>query len=156
MKPPGKNKVTETFKDAVAPDTSIGPARRKQNSAPFSIRFSDEERLELDRRRGVLSLGAYIRFELFTKKIDKAAVRKRLSRKHFSPSAEMTMVATMLGELGKSRLSSNMNQIAKAANLGALPVTPELEDELSAACADIKAMRHALIIALGLKDQDAL
>ena len=46
-----------------------------------------------------------------------------------------------------------MNQIAKAANIGALPVTPELEDELFAACAAIQDMKSELVTALGVKDR---
>ena len=43
--------------------------------------------------------------------------------------------AAQLAGLGQSRLASNINQIAKAANMGALPVTPDLIDELYQACA---------------------
>lgn len=149
------NEATMSFAKASAPDIVARPAGRKKRPSPFCIRFSDQERTELDQRRGVLSLAAFIRLKLFNEDGDISKQRKRMTRKHFSPSAEMTMIATMLGGLGKSRLASNMNQIAKAANIGALPVTPELQNELSTACADIQAMRHALITALGLKDQDS-
>ncbi len=53
--------------------------------------------------------------------------------------------------LGKSRLSANMNQIAKAANRGTLPLTPDLVGDLNAACSDIKYMRWLLVSSLGLK-----
>jgi hypothetical protein len=52
--------------------------------------------------------------------------------------------------LGQSRLSSNLNQLAKAVNTGALPVTPETESEIVAACASVTAMRYDLLNALGL------
>lgn len=61
----------------------------------------------------------------------------------------------MLADLGRSRLSNNLNQLAKAANLGALPLTQEVEAELSAACAAIRYMRHALLVALGIERQEA-
>ena len=54
----------------------------------------------------------------------------------------------MLAELGKSRLASNLNQLAKAANTGSLPVSPETEQALVQACEDVRRMRHALPAAL--------
>ena len=59
------------------------------------------------------------------------------------------LLGQALALLGASRLSSNMNQIAKAAHMGALPVTPELNADLDAACAEIKVMRRVLMQALG-------
>lgn len=128
---------------------------KSKRPAPFSIRFSDEERAELNSKRGVLSLAAYIRLRLFTDEAEQPAKRKKLTRKHYKPSVEVAVLSQMLGALGESRLPSNLNQIAKAANLGALPVTPELEQELFEACAHIKAMRHDLIGAIGVKDHSA-
>ena len=55
-------------------------------------------------------------------------------------------------KLDSSRLASNMNQIAKALNIGSLELTPETETALLEACADIYEMRNMLIKALGLKD----
>jgi hypothetical protein len=52
--------------------------------------------------------------------------------------------------LGQSRLSSNLNQLAKAVNTGSLPVTPETERELRQAARDVMVMRRMLIDALGL------
>ncbi|ADM09294.1 hypothetical protein PB2503_06132 [Parvularcula bermudensis HTCC2503] len=79
-----------------------------------------------------------------------AASPRRTYRK---PRPHDAAIGKALAALGQSRLSSNMNQIAKAANLGTLSVTPELSEELASACADIRAMRSALVEALGLKDQ---
>ena len=118
---------------------------------PFSIRFTDEERARLDHERGVLSLAAYIRLKLFTDPANQSAERKRVARKQSSPSAELMALSHMLGGLGQSRIASNINQIAKAANMGALPVTPELEAELLEACAAIQDMRGRLIEGLGVK-----
>ncbi|MEM6833831.1 MAG: hypothetical protein AAF562_09435 [Pseudomonadota bacterium] len=128
------------------------PKRRKR-PPPFSIRFSDEERAQLDRERGVLSLSAYIRLKLFTEPKNQPSKRKALVRKHSAPSAELTVLSQMLGGLGQSRLASNINQIAKAANMGALPVNPGLEQELADACAAIQDMKSHLVTALGIKDK---
>lgn len=117
--------------------------------APFSMRFTDEERARLDRDAGNRSWASYIREQLFG---DEAAPRRSGQRKPQKPTADGAAIARALGELGRSRLASNMNQIAKAANMGALPVTPELAQELNQACADIRLIRRALIIAAGLKE----
>ncbi|MEM9494994.1 MAG: hypothetical protein AAGA09_03240 [Pseudomonadota bacterium] len=121
-------------------------------AAPFSIRFTDEERARLRRDAGALSLAAYIRLKLFCDGKPDGS-KRNATRKRNAPSVELTMISQLLGALGQSRLSSNLNQIAKAANVGALPVSPELESELQAACADVRAMRETLIVALGLKSE---
>ncbi|WP_019960653.1 hypothetical protein [Woodsholea maritima] len=115
--------------------------------APFSLRLTFEERAMLDRMAGDRPLGAFIRKQLFG---DNATPRTLHQRK---PGQDKKALAQALSVLGQSRLSSNINQIAKAAHLGSLPVGPELDDELKAACADIRAMRDALISALGLKPE---
>lgn len=138
MRRPGTHKVYETFSDAAAPDVSIRPTRRKKRPAPFSLRLTYQERARLDAAAGNLPLSAYIKGRLFedfptvpgqrpASKIDRALLTK------------------LLGALGQSRLSANMNQIAKAANTGSLSVTPELENDLKVACNDIAAMRRNLL-----------
>ncbi|WP_445190644.1 plasmid mobilization relaxosome protein MobC [Sphingobium sp. HWE2-09] len=54
--------------------------------------------------------------------------------------------------LGQSRLANNVNQLARSANSGSLPFTPETEQALSSAADDIAAMRKMLIKALNLGD----
>lgn len=56
-----------------------------------------------------------------------------------------------LGELGRSGLVQSLAKIAKAAEDGTLPGASTLEADIKRACADIAAMRNALIAALGLK-----
>ena len=59
----------------------------------------------------------------------------------------------VLAELGQSRLASNMNQIARAANMGVLDVSAELTQDLEEASRSIAEMREMLIAALGLKPE---
>lgn len=119
---------------------------------PFSIRFTDAERAYLRRKAGDLSLAAHIRRQLFP---DDMRLQKRNSTKRVrKPSADHQALASVLARLGQSRLSQNLNQIAKAANLGALPVTPDLIDELIEACADIRRLRTDVMAALGMKSGD--
>ncbi len=128
------------------------PRCQKKHSAPFSIRFTDEERTRLEQAAGTHSLAAYIRLKLFTGD-DAPTGRRRATKKPRQPSAELAVLGHMLGGLGQSRLANNLNQIAKAANMGTLPLGPELEEELWKACAEIQQMRVALIEALGVKSQ---
>jgi len=130
--------ITPTFNAAAS---SI--AQKRKTSPPFSLRLSFEERAMLERMAGTQPLGAFIRKRLFG---DQARPRSLHQRR---PGADREAIGKALGALGGSRLASNMNQIAKAAHMGALPVGPELSDDLKRACADIAAMRQALMQALG-------
>ena len=113
---------------------------------PFSIRFTDTERARLKAKAGRTPLGTYARAKLLG---DGEEKRRRSVR----PSPDQKTLALLLGELGRSRLASNMNQIAKAANIGVLDVGPDLISELEGACRDIAEMRRELIAALGVKPE---
>ena len=116
--------------------------------SPFSLRFTEDERALLRARAGKRSLGEYIRGVLFGSGVSARKVKRRC------PSEADKENAAQLAGLGQSRLASNMNQIAKAAHMGALPVTPDLVEELHRACEDIRTMRRALVGSLGLKAQE--
>ncbi|MCG8695282.1 MAG: MobC family plasmid mobilization relaxosome protein [Minwuiales bacterium] len=132
-------------------EAAAKPSKPKRKAPPpFSIRFTDEERARLERDAGALSLAAYMRLKLFAGD-EPPPTKRKPTRKQYVPSAELAVLGQMLGGLGQSRLASNLNQIAKAANIGALPVSPELEAELLEACAAIQDMRRSLIQALGVK-----
>ena len=113
---------------------------QKPYDPPFSLRLSFAERARLEREADGTPLGAYIRERLL-------AAPPRRSR--MTP-ADREALLKLLGTLGQSRIANNLNQLAKQANLGTLPVTPDTEAELSAAAADIAAMRQLLVHALGL------
>jgi hypothetical protein len=53
--------------------------------------------------------------------------------------------------LGQSNLANNLNQLARAANSGSLPVTPDTEQALQLAAAEISQMRLLLLQAVGLE-----
>lgn len=114
---------------------------RKLYDPPFSLRLSFEERARLQKEAEGIPLGAYIRERL----LDDPPRRKRVSQ------IDRDALLRVLGKLGQSRLANNMNQIAKQANLGTLPVTPETEDALLSASEDIAEIRNALITALGME-----
>mgnify|MGYP005823793261 CR=1 FL=1 len=114
-----------------------------KKTAPFSLRLSAEERADLEARAGTLALGAYIKGQLFKgQKPRRPAIRS---------SGDPKAMARALALLGQSRIASNLNQLARAANIGTLPLTPDVEDDLREACAHIAEIRALLIEALGLK-----
>lgn len=131
--------ISERDFNAVAAANS----KKKPREAPFSLRLSfDEKALLRDAANGV-PLGAYIKAKLFDEPLEK------VRRRNTNPVKDHEALGRVLGALGKSRLSQNLNQIARAANMGALPVSPELEDELRQACVDVEALRKELLRALG-------
>jgi hypothetical protein len=125
--------------NALAP----GKAADKKYPPPFSLRLTAEERARLDAERGDKPLGAYIREKLFG---DEASPRTRRGN---SPVGDREALGRVLGALGQSRLSSNLNQLAKAVNTGSLPVTPETEADLKEACREVAALRADLLRSLG-------
>ena len=77
-----------------------------------------------------------------------SATRKRRSVRR--PRIEDAELAAALSGLGQSRLSSNLNQLAKAIYMGSLDVEDDVQQQLTDACDAIQATRDALIMALGL------
>ncbi|MEM7060802.1 MAG: hypothetical protein AAF557_24750 [Pseudomonadota bacterium] len=113
---------------------------KKKREAPFSLRLSFAEKTALKKLAGDAPLGAYI----------KAVLSDAIHQgKQVSATLDSESLGRVLGALGKSRLSQNVNQLAKAVNTGTLPVTPETERDLKKACVDIAAMREELMHALG-------
>jgi len=116
---------------------------------PISGEFRDAAEHSAARARrakspGNMPLGAYIRFRLLEN-----AESPRRSRRQ--PIKNEQALAKVLGELGKAKLANNLNQLAKAANLGSLPAGPETEQAIVEACQDIRRMREALMLALGMR-----
>jgi len=124
--------------------TDMPPPDRRP--APFSLRLSPEDRLRLERDASGMSMGAYIRWRLFDP--DKAPPRHRGK----FPVKDHAALSRVLAALGQSRIANNLNQLAMAANICALPVTPDVEADLREAVAHIADMRRMLIRALSLSD----
>lgn len=110
---------------------------------PFSLRLTTEERKKLDVAAGSKTIGDYIRGQLF----ETPSVRKARFRR---PVQDEQALSEVLAHLGRSRLSSNLNQLAKAVHSGSLPVTPEVEKAILEACSIVKNMGNNLTQALGL------
>lgn len=118
----------------------------KDYGKPISVRFTQEERAELERKAGDLSLSSYVR----SRCIGETAPAHRTRGKR--PVKDHEALGKVLGALGQSRLSNNLNQLAKAAHTGTLGVQDDTEEALLKAAYDIAYIRLTLIKALGLQE----
>lgn len=129
---------------AEAQNRLIGWHMARKRQAPFSLRLTFEQRARLEADAAGMSLAAYIHWRLFDP--DQPPPRQRGK----APVKDQEAIARVIGFLGQSRIANNLNQLARQANLGTLPVTPDTEAALAEAAADIAAMRQMLVKALGL------
>ena len=130
--------ATKTFRKAAGKPSNAKKAR------PFAVRLTDDERAYLKKKAGTRPLGTYIRECV----LGDQGVKRKTYRQ---PKVNDKQLATVLAALGDSRLSSNVNQLARAVNTGTLDVTQDIEQQLEEAYEAILAMREALFMALGLK-----
>ena len=120
-----------------------------KNPPPFSLRLTFEERARLNYEAGDMTLSDYVRSKLFAGEYIPPAKPKRRRK---SPVKDHAALAQVLALLGKSHIANNINQLAKAANTGSLPVNIETERALNDAANDVARMRKMLIEALDLKE----
>lgn len=110
-----------------------------------SLRLTFEERARLQTDAADMPVSEYMRWRLF----DPGNPPPR--RRGKAPVKDQKALAQAIGLLGQSRLSSNLNQLARSANTGSLPVTPDTEAALLEAVAEIREIRRLLIEALNLE-----
>ncbi len=121
--------------------------------APVSIRFSAAERTQLQARAGSRPLSTYIKLVLFADgavKPRNAAGTKRVDR---------VELAKLLAWLGQTQIATNLAVLANAAESGSLDIGEPVTGAILKACADIDAMREALMTAIGkldVNDDDVL
>lgn len=109
-----------------------------------SLRLTFEEKARLQADAAGMSVSEYMRWRLFDP--NNPPPRRRGK----NPVKDHKALAQALGLLGQSRLSSNLNQLARSANTGSLPVTPDTEAALLHALNEIHEIRRLLIEALNL------
>lgn len=143
--------LTGTFNPATLPTVEAGKPQKdkKKKAPPFSLWLSPADRARLAMEAAGAPLGVYIKEKLFAGE----PVRRRQAGNAIQDRQALAQVLAMLG---RSRIASNLNQLAHAVNVGVLPVTPETEDELLGALRDVRAMRRLLLTALGLKPEGTL
>lgn len=132
---------------AAKPPIKLKRARREKPPSPFSLRLSAEERARLAVEAAGAPLGTYVRAKLLGQPIPARVRKSGIS------IADRRALAQLIALLGRSRVFSNLNQLAYAANTGSLPVTPETEAALAQALADLHEIRALLLTSLGLKPE---
>jgi hypothetical protein len=113
----------------------------------LSIRISDEQYAELERKAGRKTVSQHTR-ELLSLEVKSKAKTRR------APKNDEVMLARILAALGSSNMAASMREIADAARNGALLESPGILLDLQAACLTIKKIRVDLIKALGIKPVD--
>lgn len=107
-----------------------------KRSSPYSIRFSEKQRIELQRRAdqaGGLSIAGYIKFTALDQP----------PRKLRQPPVDRVAITQLLGQLG--RVGSNINQLTKMGHVQGEFSIPELTIGLN----ELIDMREAIMKALG-------
>lgn len=119
--------------------------RNKKRQPPFSMRLTAEERAQLERDAVGVSLAEHVRAIQFR---DTPRPQKR--GKH--PVKDHQALGEVLAKLGSSRISSNLNQLAYAANIGTLSFDLETTRQLNEAYQHVREIRDLLIQSLGLRE----
>ena len=114
---------------------------QKKYPSPITLRLTQNERIQLEKDAGDLSLSAHIRW----------CVLKATPRKN-TPVKDQEALSRVLGQLGQSRIANNLNQLAKEAHSGTLLLDEETLNKIEAAYSHICSMRKSLIAALGLRE----
>lgn len=108
---------------------------------PFCIRLTEEERVHLEHLAGKLPLGRWARKQLLGTKARKRRKRTRLRQ----PKTSDKNLALVMALLGDQRIASNLNQLAKHANMGTLDCDDYILEQIQEACAAMIAIRNYLI-----------
>lgn len=132
---------------AAPPHPKRKRSKRDKPPSPFSLRLNAEERARLAAEAAGAPLGTYLRAKLLNEPVPARVRKSGIS------IADRRALAQLIALLGRSRVFSNLNQLAHAANTGSLPVTPETEAALAQALADLHQIRALLLAGLGLKPE---
>lgn len=132
---------------AVPPPIKTKRSKRDKPPSPFSLRLSAEERARLAAEAAGAPLGTYIRSKVLGEPVPARVRKSGIS------IADRRSLAQLISLLGRSRVFSNLNQLAHAANTGSLPVTAETEAALAQALADLHEIRALLLASLGFKPE---
>jgi Bacterial mobilisation protein (MobC) len=112
--------------------------------APFSLRLTFEERAQIEANAGSMPVGAYIKSLLLAD--DAPKYRKRRS----APDVDQELLAQVLACLGATRIANNLNQLARATNIGSFYFDDDTKRMIREACNDVRIMRQLLMRALGM------
>ena len=111
------------------------------------MRLAPEERLELEKAAGGVSLSQYIRSRLFQVG---TIENQNHTEDRISPAARQKLLAQILSSLGKSGTTTALSELAELARLGLLPDDAEIAPTLAQARDEATKLRSELLRALGL------
>jgi hypothetical protein len=112
--------------------------------APFSLRLTFEERAKIEAHAGHMPIGAYIKSVLLSEDAPKYRARKK------GPISDQVALASVMAKLGESRFASNLNQLARAANIGSFVFDEDSKRLIDDACAHVADIRTLLLEAFGM------
>jgi len=128
-------KLSSSFTTAALPE----PKRtKKPETKMFGIRLTDDERAVLEARAGNEHVSTWARDVL----LGSQAKKRRKSRK---PKVSDKNLALVMALLGDQRIASNLNQLARHANMGTLDFDDEVLEQIQDACAAMIAVRNYLL-----------
>lgn len=110
----------------------------------LSLRLTAPERSRLEADAGGIPMGEYIRGRLFGGRTQ--ASRSRLA------APDRRLLAQALAKLGQLKIGPDLSELARAASVGALTVTPELEAALGKTAADVSEIKALLMAALDVRE----
>ena len=132
--------ISEGFNKAANPPSDANKPKT------VTIRLTAEERALLEDEAGDFTLSSYIRLCLFGDKVPRHRTRgKKVIKDHEA-------LAMVLSLLARTHIANNLNQLAKAANSGTLPPSPQIALYLKEARDHVIAIRLDLLKALGFRD----
>ncbi|OLF77685.1 hypothetical protein AWH62_03145 [Maricaulis sp. W15] len=108
---------------------------------PLSLRLSADERARLERMADGKPLGGFIKACLFG------------DRRKAATNPIREEVARALALLGQSGIGPAIRSMARDAERGTLPLDPETQASIRAACADVAVIKSLLMKSLGIKER---
>ena len=135
-----KEPSTELLGRRFAQAASNASTTRNPATRPFSIRLSVSERQRLEAAAGPVPLGTHIRSQLLGAPVAKASRRVR---------PDTAVLGQILANLGRSRLSMGVADLAASARTGTIVLTPEMEAQIAVLSREVVEIRQLLMRALG-------
>lgn len=130
-----KTRLSSSFR------TASNPKPQREYAAetkPFCIRLTDEEKAHLKKLAANESLSTWARDNLLGIK----AHKRRVVRQPKVTDKNLAMVLSLFGD---QRIASNLNQLARHANMGTLDFDDSVLEQIQEACAAMVAIRDYLL-----------
>jgi hypothetical protein len=134
--------------------TASRTSKGRRESSPLCLRVTAEERRFLvDRAREGQhgSVSGFVRAQLFGMIRSGGGDANANALGRSSAMERLKMLAQVLGTLGSSKALLHLTELAEAARIGALPLTPDVVRDIRGACDAVIDIRNLLLRALGVR-----